>query len=279
MMYYKPKVTFVLPGRNRSGGVRVTVEMANRLRARGFDTRIAYRQPKAATMSNLKGKFASIWMGLVGYSNRDWVNDFVGRAESFVQLSQLAFNKNEVVIAVGVYTVRDVYELNQEIIKVRFNHGFSEGIDELTKFAWGPLPMTTITVSGTLYPRLEALSGKKVAAVIPNGINTEEYYIENIPRNGIGMMFSSHPNKAPKDQIRLISEISVHWPNIPIYSFGTERRPQILSQTNYYRYPSIPKVREIYNQSLIWLVPSQRGRVTRPCVRGDGLWLCRNQFR
>lgn len=267
------KVTFVLPGMNRSGGVRVTMEMACRLQQRGIDTRVAYRRRPKLSWQALKDVFKNLTT-TVRYRHVDWMTDVEVCVEPFVKLSDLKFERGEIVIAVGVYTVKDVYELNRDVKKVRFNHGFSVGINGLTRFAWGPLPMVTITVSNTLVPLLEEISGQKVAAVIPNGVNPREYFVENKVRDGIGFMYSSHPNKAPQDLLRVVSGIKASWPEVPIRCFSTEKKPKGLEVDEYVRYPSISRARELYNRSLIWLVTSYEEGLPGPVLEAMACGCC-----
>ena len=259
------RVTFVLPGRNRSGGVRVTVEMANRLLDRGYETRIVLPQRSIWNLGKLRSKAKELWLSMQRYEDVDWTALYRGRIESYYDINQLTFLHKEIIIAVGIYTIRDVLSLNSNVIKVRFNHGFSVGIDNLTSELWG-LPMTTIAVSNTLVPRLEKLSGGKVTAVVPNGISTAEYYIETMHRDGIGIMYSSHPNKNPEHLVELLHAIRNKWPSIPQYSFGTERRPASLKHVHYFRYPSIAKARELYNRSLMWLLVSREEGLPGPIL-------------
>ena len=47
------KITFVLPVRGTSGGVRVTVKMANLLLAEGYDVRIVWHCPSIFSKKRL----------------------------------------------------------------------------------------------------------------------------------------------------------------------------------------------------------------------------------
>jgi len=252
-----PKVTFVLPGRGRSGGVRVTVEMANRLLRLGYDVRVAYRTSPMLT----RDWFKDILKNFVDYkiqklTNTDWLDKFNGRSKKYSNLSGVRFAEREVVIAVGTHTVRDVYRLTGGVIKVRYNHGLSLDNPELTEHVWG-LPMTTVTVSNTLVSRLEELCGAGVAAVIPNGIDSSEYFVENgAARDGVGFMYSSHPIKRPEDMICFAQDLGAEMPGIPQYYFGTDPRPTGLEQGTYVRYPSVAEARKIYNRCLVWISTS-----------------------
>lgn len=256
-MFNKGNITFVLPGRNRSGGVRVTVEMANRLIDIGYEVRIAYRAKKRFTAVWARSIIENVWLGINGYDHTDWTDEYKGKLEKYIDLQSLVFSEKEIVIAVGMHTIKDVYSLNADVIKIRYNHGFSLGVEELTNSAWG-LPMPTIVVASTLIPRMEKLSGQKARAVIPNGINTTEYFIENgSTRDGIGIMYSSHPNKEPKDIIKLAQRIEAKWACVPQYYYGTDEMPKALRTGIYKRFPSVEQARKIYNRCMVWLSVSR----------------------
>lgn len=250
------KIVFVLPGRGRSGGVRVTVEMANLLLSVGHDVRIAWRRPRVTSKAELKLALNEIARRIRGFRDTDWLKCFEGKSEPYSDLSQIMFEKGEIVVAVGAMTVESVYGLDQLVVKLRYCHGFSSYRMELMKIAWG-VPMTTIAVSHTLVPKLEELSGEKVLGVVPNGHKTEDYYDEGLGHDGIGMVFSTHTNKAPGDALALLKQIRSRWPSIPLYVFGEPRRPREIPRESYWRFPSISKTRELYSRSKIWLLTSR----------------------
>jgi glycosyltransferase involved in cell wall biosynthesis len=177
--------------------------------------------------------------------------------ERFRELNDLAFIPGEIVVAVGIFTIRHVYNLKQDVLKVRYNHG--DMIDIMTDSeleAWR-LPMPTITVSNTIRPDLERISGQKVLAVVPNGIDTEEYWpVAAEKRDGIGSIFSSSPAKAPDLLMRVFSRLKDEFPDIPRYAFGAQKCPAELAATSYWLYPSVEQARLIYSRARIWLVPS-----------------------
>lgn len=250
------KVTFVLDGDGRSGGVRVTVLMGNLLLERGIDVRIACPHPKLISREKLANIMGYVLGRRPSTEVQGWFHLFKGEMETFGTLDELAYETKEIVIAVGTFTIRHMQRLNQSIIKVRFNHGFPYRMTPAFVEAWS-LRMPTITVSKTLVPKLEEMSGEKVLAVVPNGISLDEYFVENkLERDGIGVAYSSHPNKAPQDIVRIMQRMHERWPNIPCYAFGTEARPAALAHCQYVRLPSVAQARELYNRSRVWLLPS-----------------------
>lgn len=245
-------VTFVLPGDGRSGGVRVTVIMANLLLARGYRVRIACPQGRGGWRNRLAA--LAVWKKR---TTAGFLHEFTGRTERYRHLDELDYAPGEIVIAVGTYSLPDVRALTKPVTKLRFNHGFPAKPDALQDQAWrGSMP--TITVSHTLVPKLEELSGEKVLAVVPNGIDTALYHPEpGLPRTGIGAVLNHHPNKAPEDMLAILIEAHKRWPSIPQHLFSTERRPAALAHTNYTRLPSAAEARAIYSRCRVWLLTSR----------------------
>jgi glycosyltransferase involved in cell wall biosynthesis len=243
-------LTFVLPGDGRSGGVRVTVSMANLLRARGHKVRIAC----PFTRVSLRNWFSNILR--LGSVNTGFLQEFTGPVAHYQRLDDLNFDLHEIVIAVGTYSLPDVRTLKKPVIKLRYNHGFPAKPDALQDQAWrGNMP--TITVSRTLVPRLEELSGEKVLGVVPNGIDTRMYFPEpDALHNGIGAVINHHPNKAPEDMKAVLAEAHRRWPHVQQYLFSTERKPARLTHADYTRLPSVGEARAIYNRCKIWLLTS-----------------------
>jgi len=228
--------------------------MANLLLERGYQVRIVHPLERVSVRERL-ARLAS----LVQLSKRPtgFLHEFKGGVLKYKQLDDLNYAPGEIVIAVGTYSVPDVRGMSKPVLKLRFNHGFPAKPDALQEQAWrGRMP--TITVSNTLVPRLQELSGEKVLAVVPNGIQTEIYYPEpGTNRSGIGAVYNGHPNKAPEDMLALLSEVHRLRPDVPQYIFSTERRPSKLAHTHYTRLPSANEARTIYNRCKIWLLTSR----------------------
>ena len=247
-------VTFLIPGDHRSGGVRVTVIMANILLERGHRVRIAFPRKRLVSREFLRDSFHR----LTG-RDRDagWLHQFHGRMENYAVPDDLIYQPGEIVIAVGTYMVASLREMTKAVIKARFNHGFPAKPDAVQEAAWhGRMP--TITVSNTLVQRLQAQTDGSVWGVVPNGIDTDDYHIDPaIPRDGIGALYNPHPNKAPENLISLLRTCHQRWPDVPQYVFGTEARPPGLEHVEYTRLPSVAEARAIYNRSKVWLLTSR----------------------
>lgn len=243
-------ITFVLPTNDRSGGVRVTVEMGNNLINLGHTVRIVYKSSEFKIKDSLNKLLTS--------TNTSWFNNFNGAIEKYVDLNNINFHSNEIVIAVGTFTIQDVYDIDRDdIIKLRYCHGFSEHLQEITEKVWR-LPMKTLSVSERLLPRLKEYNDKDILGVIPNGINTSEYFVEDkIRKNGIGTIYHRSPKKAPEDIIKILQSIKNKWPSLPQYVFSANKCPNGISRKSFWRFPSIKQSRKLYNSSKIWFVASK----------------------
>ena len=248
-------ITFVLPGDYRSGGVRVTVIMANLLLERGHRVRIACPKKSIFTPKAMW----NLLKGALFRANRNagWLHQFKGEVESYLDLDELNYESDEVVIAVGTYMVGAVRAMNKPVVKVRFNHGFPARPNADQEAAWrGWMP--TITVSSTLIPRLQEQTEGSVWGVVPNGIDTSEYFPdERFPRDGIGALYNPHPNKTPEDLRAVLKECHVRWPDRVQRVFSTEARPPGLEHTAFTRLPPVDRAREIYSRSKVWLLTSK----------------------
>lgn len=259
-------VSFVLPRDNRSGGIRVSVKMANMLLLRGHSARILFRKWPLVSANGLRDLLEGSRLLFVPKDKRGWFHFFNGRVDGFLDLNEVAFSPGEVVIAVGSYNIWQVDGLNAPVKKLRYNHGFPTEFSAELKAAW-ELKMPTITVSRTLVPRLESMSGEKVLAVIPNGVDLTDYFpMPGMARDGVGIIYSSHPNKAPGKIIELVDEVNRHFPGMPVYVFSTERRPPKLGVCEYHRFPSIDEARVIYNRCFAWLLTSNTEGLPGPVL-------------
>jgi len=245
-------ILFVLPGSGRSGGVRVTVDMANRLVNRGHDVTIAFKTH--AFLSVVKFKIiAKKWYLRISMMRHDnWLPCFRGPVMSFINPRELHVKDGTIIIAVGGMAVDDVNEIPGTGIKVRYCHENPCLYPDSWKGS-----MSTMAVSRPLVPLLKQYASVDTIYVVPNGLNPQEYYIENRQRNGIGTIYNLSERKSPGDVITLMNRIHYKWPGMRRYVFSENRRPEGIDKKTFRRYPSIAKARELYNKSKIWLVMSR----------------------
>jgi hypothetical protein len=121
-------ITFVLPARNGSGGVRVTVDMGNSLLSRGHRVRLAYRAGRRRLWSGIRAWWRP--------DASDWIAGFRGRVQEYRELREIAFSRGEIVIAVGTFTIREVAALPSDVVKVRYCHGLPTDWPKAMETVW-----------------------------------------------------------------------------------------------------------------------------------------------
>ena len=254
-------LSFLLPRDNRSGGVRVTAIMAEFLRDKGYHVRIICLEKPSFSVrfkEALKNNFSS--------KNKGWLHIFKGPVLWPKSPAELNFEQDEVVIGVGTYTLGYLIDLPHDVIKLRFNHGMPAQFDDEAKRVW-KYSLPSITVSNTLVPILEGLSPGSVLGVVPNGIDRKQYYNMNQPRDGVGVFYSRHPNKAPEFIIEVIQNLKQRYPDVPLRVISTTQCPDELQPiVEFHRLPSVDQVREIYNSCKVWLLPSDTEGLPGPVL-------------
>ncbi len=248
------KVVFILPGSGLSGGVRVTVMMANLLMTRGHAVRILYRKPPNAIRN-----FYRLIRSRVKHQNHSWLDGFSGKLGQFQKVTDCSFDEGEIIIGVGMWASRELSQLR--IIsnpKIQYIHGATPWDEELMKNALC-LPFSKIVVASYLKPVVKSYRGGDVAAVIHNAINRKEYFssLDESERDGIGTIYSSHPAKDPETLLAVIRKLSLSRPHMPIRIFSADKRPRQIEKKAFWRFPTIEKAREIYSRSLVWVLASR----------------------
>lgn len=262
----RPKVeqpiAFVIPSRARSGGVMNTVLLGNALIDMGYPVRLLYK--KKPIKSELRFQMQALGYRFTGQFN-DWVVDFKGKARAYKDINAMDFSVDEIVVAQGAYAVKDVASIVARVIKLRHCRGFSSFNAALMRDAWGG-DMPTIAVASTLIDGLRQYGNTNFIGVVPNGKDRNKYYNEHLPRDGVGTLYYSHPNKCPDDTLSVISLLRRKRPGLPIYVFGTPRKPTLAGDIVYERYPRIDKVRTLYNRASVWFSTSKDEGLPNPIL-------------
>lgn len=250
------KITFLLPGDSASGGTRVTMQMGNCLIKRGHNVRIAYERGPLCSQNRFLSAARSLKYRLLGMTETLWLSQFQGRKEPFARVDQLEFTDKEIVVATGEATNDKLQQLPANLFKLRYCHGFIERDPERMRLAWGG-PMRTIAVSARLVPTLKQYCESPILGIVPNGLSSNEYFVNGGARQGTGLIFSGHPIKGPEVAIAVVNALGEQFRETPCYVFGSYPKPGSLGPCVYTRFPSIQMAREIYNRCKVWLVTSR----------------------
>ena len=254
------KVTFVLPGGGRSGGVKSTVKVANGLIQRGHEVRLLVNKDNASMRSQLR----NLWLSIRYPYSSDWLSMFNGQVDRFGNVEQCAFEEGEMVLAAGWWAGMEMQGLRHpKIIKVHYIHGMLKDPSQM-RAAWGEI-VPKIAVASYLEGIIEKTCNQKIVDVIPNGIDTEDYYpsVTENQRNGVGTIFGSGYHKDPETIFGILKKLHQKCPETPQRVFSAYQRPREISRKVYHRLPSLGKIREIYSRSLVWIMGS--------CSEGFGL--------
>ena len=253
-------IVLILPGDGISGGVRATVIVGNYLLNRGHAVRILYRRSPITIKK------------IVNYVNllnkKKWLADFKGKTDSFKDITKCYFNESEIIIGVGMWVSKQLARLSSlSNPKLQYIHGATPWDIKLMVEAL-KLSIPKVVVASFLKPIVESFGGGEVLAIIPNGIDRDQYFpsVDNAKRDGIGTIYSSHPAKDPETILRVLEKISKLRPDITIRVFSTEKRPKQIPKSSYFRLPSIETAREIYSKSLVWIVASKSEGFSMPIL-------------
>jgi glycosyltransferase involved in cell wall biosynthesis len=260
-------MTFFIPSDNRSGGIRVTVRLANELVARGHRVRIALPVTSLRTSWRL---LLSRSLAKLRYDQErtGWVHDFTGTVLRYRHPKQIEFAPRELCVAVGTKGIPPVSALGQEVRKLRYNHGLNSKMGEDELKLWR-LRIPTITVSNTLCAEIKELTGEEPLCVVPNGIDTSEYFTEpGVLRDGIGTIYATHPSKGPDSIRQVLRGCATIQPQYPLYVFGTDEPPFDPPLNNFLRFPSVAQARRLYCRSLVWFLASHSEGFGLPILEG-----------
>lgn len=264
------RIVFILPGRGVSGGVRVTCAMATRLRDRGHNVRILYQNGQS-----LLDRCKAIRDRMFYPDAQDWLELFAGRIDDFHDLAACRFEEDELIVAVGMAMSAEMARLESlPNVKVQYIHGATPWAPELMQRALS-IPLPKIIVASYLKQIVETLGRGEIVALIPNGVNRDEYFnLVQEQRDGVGLIYSSHWAKDPATALAVIESLSRLHPALPIRVFGADRRPSQITPRMYCRYPSLEGARQIYSQSQVWVMASRSEGFSMPVLEAMACGCC-----
>lgn len=248
------KISFILPGGGRSGGIKSTVKAANGLIQRGHDVRLLVNGKRRSLGVVLRHS----WLSLRYPDSSNWLGSFEGRTLYFSDIRECEYSDEEIVIASGSWAGRELSRLeDRNITKVHFIRGMpNRDVTEMQRFFGEDVPK--IAVASYLTDIIRETCGQEVVAVIPNGVHGTEYYpsVPESQRDGIGTIFGNTYHKDPKSVLNVLQILRKRCPQIPQRVFGTCCRPREIPRRMYCRLPGIEEAREIYSRSIVWILGS-----------------------
>ncbi len=248
------RISFVMPGMGRSGGIKCTVRAADGLVRRGHQVRLlAY-----SSRLSLRSWARNLYLRARFPEGYDWVESFGGKAQRFTDICQCSFEDNEIVVASGWWAARELRKLkDRKIRKVHYIRGMAFFNEAEMRAAWGE-DVPKIAVSEYLREAIDKMCGQKISAVISDGIDTDEYWpsLSESERDGVGTIYGAGIHKAPQTVLTVLGQLRDKRPDLPLHVFGACPRPKEIPRREYTRLPSLEKAREIYSRSLVWFLGS-----------------------
>lgn len=230
--------------------------MASELLDRGHDVQILYRK----SSTNVKAIVRNLYKRLIVMPPKDWITQFKGECSSFRKLRADLVGKRDVLVAIGPDCVEEMMKLPGECgRKVFYAHGLTLRNPQLRKKAWnGNIP--TIAVSNYVRQEIESSGHKCVFGVVPNGIDSSEYFPEEpeSERLAVGATFGPGIAKDPQTIFSVFTMLREKRPELPFICFGSCPRPRDLDKSvEYKRLPTVAEARKLYSRCAVWFCASR----------------------
>jgi hypothetical protein len=260
------KISFVIPGFFKSGGIRIIFEYANRLCAKGHDVTVyvptknyyLYRD-KLSPFNYLKYKYRELFKD---NTNRDL--NYFGKNRFKVTIVDRISNKyiedGDIIIATSWPTVYDVKELTESKgVKVYFIQDYEvwesneKAVDRTYSF-----PINKITISNFLHDYLLNKFNSE-SFVIKNGIDLAKYNLTSKIRSDkirISFIVNELKKKNVLATINAINKIYTEYPNIVVKCFGLQKSSIVPLYAKYYENPTEDEIVKIYRETDIFVYSS-----------------------
>jgi len=261
------RITFILPGSGHtpSGGFKVVYEYANNLAGRGHDVTILHPaniEQKPNLTSTIK------W--IIKYFFRKIANNFQPKhwVKTNPNVKMLwttsPANSNapdsDFVIATFWKTAEWVaqYPASKGIKLYLIQHlETCMGPEDQVMATW-KLPLHKIVIAKWLQSIAKSLG--ETSTYIPNGLDFNQFYItksisERVPTSVI-MLYHKAEWKGSEYGISAIEIVRKKYPYLKVSLFGTPPHPSVPDYIDYYQNPKQSILRDLYNQSAIFIAPS-----------------------
>ena len=276
------KITFILPEISLCGGVKSTLEIANRLKEKGHKVLVIYPLMPTLHMCkwyNLIKICKNILIGckrIISKKSIRWL-DLKMNVKPIFYLNEKWIPPGDIIIAVWWDNVYFLNKLDRNKgVKLHFVRGYEiwGGPKKLVNKVY-MLPIKKMVNSNWLKELLEKKFNVKAEGPFYNGIDHKIFYKErkNIKDTNfirIGIMYRNSKNKGIEDGIKAFKIVNKKIPNLRLVLFGEKINKsdrKLLSKiknVEIYKRPYGKKLREIYNSLDIFLFTSHSEGFANP---------------
>jgi glycosyltransferase involved in cell wall biosynthesis len=273
------RITIVSPTAAMSGGVKVIVIYAQRLRRMGHTVCIVFPPPRTILF---RQKVKSLLRG------NGWPDDSLS-GKPYVDMSGVdhlvlerwrpVVNSDvpdaDVVIATWWETAEWVNALSaSKGAKVYFiqGHEVFPNLPIARSRATYQLPMHKIVVSRWLERIMSSEYGENVMDLVPNSVDRAQFYASVRGKQAIptvGLLYSTGYVKGLDVALSALESVQEHIPNLRIISFGSERQISGLKlpeRTEFFFYPPQDQIRNLYSQCDVWITASRSEGFNLPAM-------------
>jgi len=262
------KITFILPTIELSGGVKVVFEYANRLQEKGHDVTVIYpflfidMEAKRFDIKKLIAIAYRIFRNLKHKNQADWF-DLKAKLTMVPTLNEKNIPDADIIVATWwetVYYVKKYPKNKGEKFYLIQHYETWGGPKEKVEKTYN-MGLHNIVISNWLEKKLRNI-GAKVEILIPNGINTDEFYPEQLKRDSekirILTPYRKEGWKGIKDGLKALEIIKKEKKNYRLIMFGQKpRKNELPKDVEFHFLPVKEELRKLYNSCDIFIFPSR----------------------
>lgn len=249
------------------GGLKVIYEYANKLTDEGATINIYYSVSSDFGQYNFKLRLKSFikfiyFKFFKDFKCRNWFKLDGKIKEHLVwKLTEDSIGEHDCYIATTVQSAVFLSKFLRvdNLKKFYFIQGFenwSYGITDDMVYESYRYPMNKIVIANWLKDKVSEVG--HTCSFVPNGFDSNKYYISNAinnrTRTSICMMYNTKLSKGCNDCFKALEVVKNEVPTINVNIFGIPPRPDFLPDWyNYVQLPSPQQLRELYNDSAIFV--------------------------
>ena len=259
-------INFVLPfaGNKPIGGFKIVYEYANRLSERGHTVNLIH--PSYTFRENFLNNTKYLMSYYFRKFDKSYLPDWF-KLNKNVNVLWIRSIENEnipdadVIISTAWRTAKCSLKLDPDKgRKFYFIQGYEtwNGSEDEVNETW-KMPFKKIVISKWLQETAASMGEK--AEYIPNGLNFEEFGLDNKPmkRNPfkVMMLYNELKFKGCESGIKALIELKKETDNLRVALFGVPEKPASLPEwMEYYQAPDKKTLRKLYNECAVFLSPS-----------------------
>lgn len=260
------KITFVAPRPGMTGGSRVIAIHANRLAARGHEVLVVSSPPPRPRLAaRLKGLARGRWPAAVPASHFDTLRCGYRLLDHRGPVTDRDLPDADAVIATWWETAFAVAALSPAKGRKFYLVQGHEVFDHLPRHLSAGsyyLPLRKIAVSGWLAGIMRARYGDEDVAVVPNGVDTDQFFAPprgRRPRPTVGLIYNS-AFKGLDTGLKAIAAARRALPDLRVVAFGKDPLKPGLplpGDAEFHLAPPQDRLRELYAACDVFLMPSR----------------------